>query len=200
MLFRFFAYCTAAFFTLVLFWTIGWLWFAANVVSMKPQDLETKTDAVIVLTGGDKRVNTGFDLVAEGKANYILISGVNPKVTSAELFALWNGNHSKVLPKVTLDYAAGDTVSNATESKKWIAEHEIKSIRLVTANYHMTRSMLMFHKEMPGLIIYKHPVVPDGFAPWSKPFWSLTFQEYNKCLAAWLRLDLMNKNPSLKDG
>ena len=55
----------------------------------------------------------------------------------------------------------------------------------------------MFHKQMPDLAIYKHPVVPDDFEPWGRQFWTLTFSEYNKWLATWLRLDLLDKNPSL---
>ena len=200
MILKLFAYCLTALFTLCLLWLVGWMWFAASVVSMKPYDINAKTDAIIVLTGGDKRVNTGLDLIAQDKAQYLFISGVNAKVKPVELVALWKGDHDKVLPKVTLGYTADSTASNATESQEWIREHHIKSIRLVTANYHMTRSLLMFRKEMPELVIYKHPVVPDDFEPWKEQFWPLTFSEYNKFLATWLRLDLLTKNPSLKNG
>ncbi len=200
MIFKLFAYCLTAFFTLLLLWGVGWLWFAASVVSAKPQMVDVKTDAIIVLTGGDKRVNTGLDLLADDKANLLFISGVNAKVKAEELIALWKGNHEKVLPKLTLGYAADSTASNAVESQEWIKKNNIHSIRLVTANYHMARSLLMFHNEMPELEIYKHPVVPDGFEPWQEQFWPLTFQEYNKFLATWLRLDLLDKNPSLQNG
>ena len=99
-----------------------------------------------------------------------------------------------------LGYTAENTASNATESQEWIRRHNIKSIRLVTANYHMARSLLMFHKAVPDVVIYKHPVVPDDFQPWTEQFWPLTFSEYNKVLATWLRFDLLNKNPSLNNG
>ena len=197
MLIRFFAYCLTAFLTLCLIWLLGWMWFAASVVQMKPEDEWIKTDAVIVLTGGDKRVNTGLDLVAAGEADYLFISGVNAQVKPEELVALWTGDHAKVLPKITLGYVADSTASNATESRDWIAKNKIKSVRLVTANYHMARSMLMFKKQLPDVAIFSHPVVPDNFVPWREQFWPLTFSEYNKWLATWLRLDLLNKNPSL---
>ena len=197
MIFKLFAYCLTAFLTLVLFWAIGWLWFAASVVAAKPQLPDQKTDAIIVLTGGDKRVNTGLDLIADGKAEYLFISGVNAKVKPEELIALWRGNHHKVLPKLTLGYAADSTATNATESQEWIKKNDIHSVRLVTANYHMARSMLLMKQQMPELDIIKHPVVPADFEPWKEQFWPLTFSEYNKYLLTWLRLDSINKNPDL---
>lgn len=200
MIFKLFAYCLTAFLTLMMFWALGWLWFAAAVVSSKPQTPDTKTDAIIVLTGGDKRVNTGLDLIADGKADYLFISGVNSKVTPYDLIALWNGDHKKVLPKITLGYTADSTATNATESREWIEKNNIHSVRLVTANYHMARSMLLMQKQAPDLEIVKHPVVPADFEPWTEQFWPLTFQEYNKFLMTWLRLDLIDKNPSLDKG
>lgn len=200
MIFKLFAYCLTAFLTLLMFWALGWLWFAAAVVSAKPQTPDAKTDAIIVLTGGDKRVNTGLDLIADGKANYLFISGVNAKVKPEELVALWDGDHKKVLPKITLGYAADSTATNATESRDWIKKNNIHSVRLVTANYHMARSMLLMQNQTPDLDIIKHPVVPADFEPWTEQFWPLTFQEYNKFLMTWLRLDLIDKNPSLDKG
>ena len=197
MIFKLFAYCLTAFLTLVLFWAVGWLWFAAGVVAARPQLPDQKTDAIIVLTGGDKRVNTGLDLIADGKADYLFISGVNAKVKPEELIALWRGDHEKVLPKLTLGYAADSTATNATESQEWIKKNDIHSVRLVTANYHMARSMLLMKQQMPDLDIIKHPVVPADFEPWKEQFWPLTFQEYNKYLMTWLRLDSINKNPDL---
>jgi uncharacterized SAM-binding protein YcdF (DUF218 family) len=78
-----------------------------------------------------------------------------------------------------------------------VRKKNIKSIRLVTANYHMARSNLIFEQAMPDIMIYRHPVTPDDFEPWSKGFWNLTLQEYTKFLAMWLRFDQINKNPSL---
>lgn len=197
MIFRLFAYCFTALLTLGLIWALGWMWFAASVVSAKPYDQTQTADAIIVLTGGDKRVNTGLDLLEADKAKFLFISGVNEQVKPVELVALWSGDHDKVLPKITLGYAADSTAGNASESKEWIQKNNIRSIRLVTANYHMARSILMFRKAVPDIVIYRHPVEPDGFVPWKEQFWPLTFSEYNKLLATWFRLDLLHKNPSL---
>lgn len=197
MILRLFAYCFTALLTLGLLWAVGWMWFAASVVSMKPYSVSSKADAIIVLTGGDKRVNEGLDLLANGSGKLLLVSGVNEKVKTEELIALWKGDREKVLCCITLGYAASDTASNAKETEDWIKTRSVKSIRLVTSNYHMARSLLMFRKRMPDLVIYTHPVVPDDFQPWGRQFWVLTFSEYNKWLATWLRFDLLDKNPSL---
>ena len=198
MVFKLFTCCLAALLTLVLLWAIGWLWFAASVAMMKPQHQEITTDAIVVLTGGGKRVNAGLDLLAQGKGKKLFISGVNSKVKAEDLIQLWDGDVKKVSCCITLGYAADSTTSNATESQDWIRENNIKSIRLVTANYHMARSLLIFRQAMPDLLIYKHPVQPEDFQPWKEQFWPLTFQEYNKWLATWLHFDLVNKNPSLE--
>ena len=200
MILRLFAYCFTGLFTLGLLWAIGWMWFAASVASMKPYDETAKTDAIIVLTGGDKRVNEGLDLLAEGSGKHLLISGVNGQVKTDELIALWKGDKEKVRCCITLGYSANDTASNATETQDWIKNKNVQSIRLVTSNYHMARSLLMFNKQMPDIVIYKHPVTPDDFEPWGRQFWKLTFSEYNKWLATWLRFDLLDKNPSLANG
>lgn len=196
---RLISYFFMAFVTLALLWALGGIWFAASVVSMKPEVTEIKTDAIIVLTGGDKRVNTGLDLLAAGKAEKLFVSGVNAKVKPEELVALWPGDHKKVLCCIQLGYAADTTGANASESRAWIAKNGVKSIRLVTSNYHMARASLIFHQTMPEIEIYKHPVVPSDFEPWGEEFWPQAFKEYNKLLLTWLRLDLLNKNPSLNN-
>lgn len=194
---RLFSYFFTAFLTLTLLWALGFVWFAATVVAMKPEDLNRKTDAIIVLTGGDKRVNTGLDLLAGDNSERLFVSGVNEQVKPDELIALWKGDHDKVTSKITLGYTASDTNTNAVETLEWIKENDINTIRLVTSNYHMTRSSLIFHQAMPDIEIYKHPVTPEDFEPWKKQFWMLTFEEYNKVILTWLRIDLLNKNPSL---
>src|SRR5690349_3198090 len=118
--------------TLVLLWALGGIWFAASVVSMKPYSLDQKTDAIIVLTGGEKRVNTALDLLASGKAEKLFVPGVHQQVKPEELVALWPGAHAKVLCCITLGYAADTTGDNAAESHVWINNNDIKSIRLVT--------------------------------------------------------------------
>ena len=44
-----------------------------------------KADGIVVLTGGDNRLEAGAKLLSEGRAKRMLISGVNRKVTREEM-------------------------------------------------------------------------------------------------------------------
>ena len=67
----------------------------------------------------------------------------------------------------------------------WVKENKIKSIYLVTSNYHMPRSMAEFSYYNPKLEIVAYPVFSDKV---SKKWWkswrtfTLLAGEYNKFL------------------
>jgi uncharacterized SAM-binding protein YcdF (DUF218 family) len=135
----------------------GFLWF---VSTMSPQNVNynTPTDAIVVLTGSVGRVQEGMEIFQQGKAKYLYISGVNPKVTKETLF-----KNSKLNPQildccVILEYKAEDTEGNARETAKWVEAKGLHSIRLVTADYHVRRSLLQFRSYLPALVIVVHPV------------------------------------------
>lgn len=198
LLFRTVVYLGMVFGFLAILWAIGFGWFAATVVTMKPQNIDETTDAIIVLTGGDLRINTGLDLLAAGKAKKLFISGVNNQVKTEDLMSLWQGDPSTIECCITLGYKANTTGTNATESADWIRDNHVTSIRLVTSNYHMLRSSLLFRRILPDLVIYDHPVHPEDFALHNETFWRLTFEDYNKLILTWFRLDMLTKNPSLR--
>ena len=64
-------------------------------------------------------------------------------------------------------------------------------MRLVTATYHMPRSLLEFREAMPGAEILPHPVFSRNFR--QSDWWQwrgsalLLAKEYNKYLLAWAR-------------
>jgi len=72
-------------------------------------------------------------------------------------------------------------------------------MRLVTAAYHMPRSLLEMHDIMPEVKIVPHPVFPDHVKQdewWAWPGTAaLTASEYNKFLIAWLRLRIKDFDP-----
>lgn len=172
------------FVTLLILWIGGLLWFATNINFSKPQDTIDKTEAIVVLTGGTKRIEIAVDLLKQGKASHLFISGVNPNVEAKDILPSKNKN----LCCVTLGYKASNTKENAHETAEWISEQNIETIRLVTSNYHMMRAMLEFKKAMPTIEIIAHPVTPNGFNVWDRKFWPITFSEYNKTLLIWLQL------------
>lgn len=165
----------------------GFVWFAASLPTAAERPDET-TDAIVVLTGGGERVAEGLRLLAAGRAEMLLVSGVNPAVTVTELLALTPDVPAELADRVVLGYVAGDTAGNAAETAAWMAEHGFRSLRLVTAAYHMPRSLLEFQRALPEASIVPHAVFPPGVrqdAWWQDgDSFSLLLGEYVKYLAA----------------
>lgn len=171
-----------------LVWACGFIVFTGTISSMnEPKKIEN-TDAIIVLTGGTNRVTRALDLLSEGEASHLFISGVNKGVKLNELIKLWG--YKKPLPDccIILGYEAETTLGNALEARKWVNENHIKTIRLITATYHMQRSMLEFRHALPNIKIISHPVIPENFSPDQEKFWKLCFVEYHKFLISMIRV------------
>ncbi len=139
----------------------GFVWFATSLPTAAEAP-DQHTDAIVVLTGGAERVAEGLRLLAAGSADRLLISGVHPSVTLAELLALVPDVPPEVADRVVLGYAAGDTEGNAAEAADWAKAEGVGSLRLVTAAYHMPRSLLEFRRALPEVEILSHPVFPGA--------------------------------------
>jgi uncharacterized SAM-binding protein YcdF (DUF218 family) len=165
----------------------GFLWF---VSTMSPQNVNynTPTDAIVVLTGSVGRIQEGMEIFQQGKAKYLYISGVNPKVTKETLFKNSTLNSQILDCCVILEHEAKDTVGNARETAKWAEQKGIKSIRLVTADYHVRRSLLQFRSYLPALVIVVHPVkTADVVLEHRWEDWKtlkVLFKEYGKWIVA----------------
>lgn len=173
---------TALALTLLFLWGAGFVAFAAFSITAPPREVEKKTDAIVVLTGGDRRIQEGLELFAAHRAPHLFISGVHKDVTKAELMALWQGTAPLPPCCLTLGYKATSTEQNADETSDWIRQQKFTSIRLVTGNYHMLRSLMELHRALPGVEIYIHPVRQPDLDPWGRRFWTLLLIEYHKTL------------------
>ena len=145
----------------------------------------------IMVTGGSGRLQAGLDLLAAGRAEKLFVSGVYRGVEVAELLRLSARAPDRLRCCVVLGYSADNTAGNARETAEWIAREGYSSLRLVTASYHMPRSLLEFRRAMPGVTIITHPVFPGHVKQgdwwrWPGTAW-LVIGEYNKYLAARLR-------------
>jgi uncharacterized SAM-binding protein YcdF (DUF218 family) len=183
---------------IAILWLSGLLWFASVIPTAVAEPART-TDAIVVLTGGSGRLKAGFDLLAQGKAKKLFVSGVYHGVDVDELLRL-----ARVAPKpleccVALGYAADSTYGNALETARWMAAQGYKTLRLVTSAYHMPRSLLEFRRAMPGIEIVPNPV----FAERVKSNWwlwpgtgNLVIGEYDKYLFALVRDALSSPIPA----
>ncbi|ASJ90159.1 YdcF family protein [Porphyrobacter sp. CACIAM 03H1] len=160
---------------LFLAWAIGFLWFV--VALPKPSDGVT-TDAVIVPTGGPGRIARGLTVLEQGLAGKLLVSGVDPEVRPQEFAAQFGVSPRQMACCVTLGFAAVDTRSNAAETAKWVAQNEVRSLRLVTTDWHMRRAAGELDRTLPEHVTVIRDAVP------SQPDLGTLFLEYHKLIAS----------------
>ncbi|MCF6322279.1 MAG: YdcF family protein [Rhizobiaceae bacterium] len=101
-----------------------------------------KADGIVVLTGGKSRIETGLDLLNEGRGKRMLISGVNPETSVNAIIARFSKNSNLFSCCIDLDRVAMDTIQNGREAAKWIKKQGFKSVLVVTSDYHMPRGLL----------------------------------------------------------
>jgi len=179
--------------TLIL-WIGGYSAFIFDVINTKPQEPNTKTNAIIVLTGGKDRITKGLELFQKANAPNLFITGVNQSVSKADIISMWKANET-TLPNccITLGHEATTTLENAIETKNWIESQDISSIRLVTSAYHMKRASLEFNYLIKNIKIIPHPLETHNPPIKDIKFWKLTFSEYNKFLFRWTIISLIQK-------
>jgi uncharacterized SAM-binding protein YcdF (DUF218 family) len=166
----------------------GFFAFAYHVASMRPSDDPPASDAIIVLTGGFNRLETGLRLLKEGKAKRLLISGVYPHTRRSDIRRATGADPELFSCCIDIDRTALDTIGNASESAKWLKSKGFHKVLLVTNNYHMPRSLLETRRVYQGVDVYPEPVVTReiGLAGWlTRPdALRVLFPEYVKYLAA----------------
>ena len=187
--------------TLVGSWAVGLLIFATSLETVA-EDRDGEADAIVVLTGGSERLSRGLALLEAGKGRKLFISGVHKGVDLPELLRQLHLPQSEARCCIVLGHAADDTTGNAAETAAWMEAEHFTSLRLVTASYHMRRSVLEFRRAMPDATIVAHPVFPDAFKRdqwWRWPGTAhLLATEYTKYLAAQARHLLIPKPPERK--
>ncbi len=173
-------------------WTVGFLWFASTIPS-EVGDTSTHTDAIVALTGGAERIETGVKLLSDGLAERLFVSGAGEQVRTADILGRSTPINPDLAANITIGKAAVDTPGNAIETAEWVRSLNMRSIRLVTAAYHMRRSLLEFHDAMPEVEIVPHAVFPTAV---KRDWWrwpgtaSLIAREYTKFLLTWARQSL----------
>lgn len=192
MIWRIFMAAIAA---LALFWLAAFVYFI-NLIPRNAVGDSVSTQAIVVLTGGSLRITYGFELLEKGKAEYLFISGIAKDLKLADVLKQHKASKkvrqiAKEDGRIILGYDADSTRGNAVETAEWVAQRHIRSIRLVTANYHLPRSIMELRRAMPTVIIIADPVFPDRFQMegkwWQDPVTrALVFSEFHKYLASWI--------------
>lgn len=142
----------------------------------RPAAAGAKTDAIVVLTGGAGRIPRGLALMAAGSAKRMLISGADPTVRPGELAAAHRVPRRLFACCIDLGHEAVDTRSNAEETASWVRARRYRTVRLVTAEWHMPRARLELEHALDGAADVTGDAVP------SNPAFGMLVAEYNKYL------------------
>jgi uncharacterized SAM-binding protein YcdF (DUF218 family) len=160
-----------------LFYAAGFLYFS---VTLPGPIARAQTDAVIVPTGGPGRIDRGLEVIRQRQARQMFVSGVDPEVKPREFAAQFGVSAREMRCCVTLGYLAIDTRSNAGEAAQWLITNDVKTVRLVTTDWHMRRAAAELRRSIPERVAVIEDAVP------SDPALGQLFLEYNKLLAALL--------------
>lgn len=185
----------------------GLLAFVDAVARLPEPAADRRTDGIVVLTGGTGRLNAAIRLLDQESAERLLISGVSAGASKASLAqALQQSLPESLLARpdragldvimlmdccIDLGFEAIDTAGNAVETKAWALGRGYRSLRLVTANYHMPRALAEFRRQLGDIEIVPHPVRPDFLRV--EDWWRhradglFLFGEYAKYVAALIR-------------
>ncbi len=174
-------------------------------ISLITPDIKNRTDAIVVLTGGSERVRNALYFLNRNFADKLFISGVNTDVKIHEIFSLHNYNsatEAKLSNRVFLGYSANDTYQNALEIERWVRRNNIKSIRLITSNYHLRRALFEVKERLSDIKIIPHAVIPLNIRLdrwWQfKTSRKLLLLEYNKLVLAKIRVSLENLESKIR--
>lgn len=170
----------------------GFVRFAQDVAGLSTPARVERADGIVVLTGGALRLDQAIGLLKDGRAERLLISGVNPSTSITTLSKLTETDRRWFDCCVDLDYAALNTVGNAEMSGRWAESRGFDELILVTSDYHMPRTLLEFERFTRVPVIRPYPVArADLWADPSVPSglgMRVLFTEYLKLLAARLRI------------
>ena len=164
----------------------------ANAVTREPDVLDVSADGIVVLTGGQTRISEAARLLEDKRGARLLISGVNQKTGRPSLLKISGLDEKTFNCCVDLGYAALNTVGNADETRRWAEALGYDRLIVVTASYHMPRSLVELAREMPNIELVPHPVATDMLR--RKVWWldgtatRLLASEYIKFLPAAVRL------------
>ncbi len=142
-----------------LLWAVGLWAFVGRVAHSTPAAEPPVADGVVALTGAsDARITAAMKLLETGKAQRMLISGVNPQASRADIRGVAKATRRFYDCCVDLGFQALDTVGNARETARWARKHDYHSLIVVTSDFHMPRAMLELRAALPDVDFTPYPV------------------------------------------
>lgn len=169
-------------------------WFSHTIATAEVPDT-ANADAIVVLTGGQARVNEAVRLLEEGRANRLLISGVHPGTTREQLAAVTSSSMPLMETSVDLDRVALNTAGNAAETAHWVRKNGFSSLLVVTSAYHLPRAKVELSGVLPEVDLIAYPVFSRDLRldTWYREptTMRLLMREYVKYIVARLRITVL---------
>ncbi len=137
----------------------GFVLFAASAKRSLLHPLP-QVDAIVVLTGAERRIKAGIELLRQGTGNRLLISGINSRVTPDQVLRTHDVAPAVAQCCIDFGYEALDTIGNAHETRAWADFHRYRRLLIVTSSYHMPRSLNELTLALPEVELIPYPVVP----------------------------------------
>lgn len=182
-------------------WASGLLAFAARVDRSTPAPEPQAADGIVALTGAgsNARISAAMELLEDGKAERMLVSGVNREASREDIRTVSRAVRRLYDCCVDLGFDAANTVGNARETQEWARAMGFDSLIVVTADYHMPRAMLELRGAMPNVELTPYPVITPVLK--ANRWWRtsggarLMVTEYSKYLAILGREAILGLGP-----
>jgi uncharacterized SAM-binding protein YcdF (DUF218 family) len=184
-----------------LIWASGLFAFAERVRRSTPAPEPAAADGIVALTGAgsNERIAAGMRLLEAGRADRMLISGVNREASREDIRNVSRAVRLLYDCCVDLGFEAADTFGNARETAEWVRARRYDSLIVVTADYHMPRAMLELGSALPQTTLTAHPVATPSLD--AERWWRtsagarLMITEYMKYVAILGRETLVRLDP-----
>lgn len=196
----------AAFLVVALIWFSGLLAYAGRVQHSTPNRAPAQAHGIVALTGANsnERLAAAMGLLEDGYGRRLLVSGVNPMASRADVRRVSKAVRRLYDCCVDLGFTAADTVGNARETLAWAEAMRYRKLIVVTADYHMPRAMLELNAVLRGSGITAQPYAVPTRALKARDWWRnpgaarLMVVEYCKYLAILGREAVLGLGP--RDG
>ncbi|MCL2438942.1 MAG: YdcF family protein [Alphaproteobacteria bacterium] len=162
-----------------IIYSLGFVAFV-QTLRFKNEDIG-KADAIVVLTGAPGRIEAGLQMLKDGVAPKLFISGIENKIYLNQAV-----EKARINPKQVAFGTAKSTAENALETAEFAKRNNVRSMVVITSFYHMPRARALFNRYLKGVDITYVPIshqIRDSRNVFRNSIaLSLAFKEYNKFL------------------
>jgi uncharacterized SAM-binding protein YcdF (DUF218 family) len=161
---------------------LGFPMFQGMVRQLPLPGVGARADAIAVLTGGPGRIEAGVQLLQDGAAPVLLVSGVGLRIGLDDIARIAGVAPESLAGRVSLGRAAASTRGNAIEIAAFAEARGARRILVVSADFHLPRALVELRRALPQA---EFVPVPVRGAPVRTEAW---LREYAKYLGAFAGL------------